>query len=325
MAGPTKYVTTIREAWHQLHGILCVYKPTGMSCYRLRHQIITNICRDINLLEPRQPRTYVSIEAKANNSVSLSSGELDINFADLALVNGPAIVHDDLKLGWATTLGFKSSGVVVFGVNRGNKLLSKMIHNRPLAVYQIKAEFGLATDNHWDDGKVWEKTTFHHLSKGKLDRVLSSIQAANQKSMFRYCGVDPSSQTAYEMASKGLLRPAVKGPPVIYSIKCILFDPPNFTLEIHSINENEEYLSTIVHDLGLALKTTAACKQIRCVRYGCFTVDDSLLRKHWSLEHIPQHMSRCVEKLKSLPETTPNLVGMNDQQQQRELNSNERT
>ena len=132
----------------------------------------------------------------------------------MALVNGPAIVHDDLKLGWATTLGFKSSGVVginiflfrfnlifclsininllstcfclVFGVNRGNKLLSKMIHNRPLAVYQIKAEFGLATDNHWDDGKVWEKTTFHHLSKGKLDRVLSSIQAANQKSMFRY-------------------------------------------------------------------------------------------------------------------------------------------
>ena len=74
----------------------------------------------------------------------------------------------------------------VFGINRGNKLVSKLIHSRPLSVYQIKAQFGLATDNHWTDGKVWEKTTFHHLNKGKLDRILSSIQASNQKNMFRY-------------------------------------------------------------------------------------------------------------------------------------------
>jgi tRNA U55 pseudouridine synthase TruB len=78
-------------------------------------------------------------------------------------------------------------------------------------------------------------------------------------------------------------------------------------LEIHCINENEEYFAIMIHDLGLTLKTTAVCKQIRCIRYGCFTVEDALLRKHWSLKYLPDHMSLCHTKLKTLPRPTPQL------------------
>lgn len=38
------------------------------------------------------------------------------------------------------------------------------------------------------------------------------------------------SQTTYDLASEGLLRPANSKLPVIYGIKCVHFDPPNFTL-----------------------------------------------------------------------------------------------
>lgn len=38
------------------------------------------------------------------------------------------------------------------------------------------------------------------------------------------------SQTTYELASQGLIRPANSALPVIYGIKCVHFDPPNFTL-----------------------------------------------------------------------------------------------
>lgn len=46
-----------------------------------------------------------------------------------------------------------------------------------------------------------------------------------------YAGVEPHSQAAYEMAATGLVRPADgHTPPVLYSVKCIDFQLPDFTL-----------------------------------------------------------------------------------------------
>ena len=70
------------------------------------------------------------------------------------------------------------------GVNKANAGLAKLKQSRPLSVYQIQAKFGQATDDHWYDGKVWEKTTNGHLKKSIVDAVLSSIQASNQRNMF---------------------------------------------------------------------------------------------------------------------------------------------
>ncbi|EFX82494.1 hypothetical protein DAPPUDRAFT_302506 [Daphnia pulex] len=308
-------VATIREAWFQLNGVMCIYKPTKISWKQLRNTLAFNICRDINQLEETPPRKFVNIESiTPNNQLD---GELvaptsygvttTTNLTDHKLVRGPAIQLDDIRLFHANRTGYHTSGVLVVGLNKGNRYIDKLNLSRPTSVYQVKGEFGIATDTHWDDGKVWEKATYAHLSKSSIDRVMASIQASNQKSLFQYCGVDPNSQTAYELASTGLLRPAVKGPTVVYGIKCVHFEPPNFTLEIHCINENEEYFAIMIHDLGLTLKTTAVCKQIRCIRYGCFTVEDALLRKHWSLKYLPDHMSLCHTKLKTLPRTTPQL------------------
>nr|CAG4639394.1 EOG090X0AGI [Daphnia magna] len=307
-------VKTIREAWFQLNGVMCLYKPTQISWKQMRNTLAFNISRDINELEQDAPRKYVKIESLTDGTnvdlpapASYSVTTIP-NLADHELVRGPAILADDLRLQPGNLLGFRTAGVVVVGLNKGNRSLHNLNLSRPTSAYHIKSQFGLATDSHWDDGKVWEKTTFIHISRDKLDRMLASIQASNQKKMFEYCGVDPQSQTAYELASKGLLRPAVNGPPLIYGIKCVHFNPPDFTLEIHCVNENEQYMAALIHDLGLSLKTTAVCQQIRCIRYGCFTVDDALLRKHWSLEYLPDHMSHCHTKLRSLPDIGPQLA-----------------
>nr|CAG4649549.1 EOG090X0AGI [Scapholeberis mucronata] len=305
-------VSTIREAWLRLHGVICVYKPTRVSCPKLRELIVNNICRDINQLEPSPPRSYAKIESRVTETETGVAVNYEVssvpNLADHELVRGPAIIHEDIRMGWAYTIGARTSGVVVLGINKGNRNVREYAQSKPTSTYHVKGVLGLATDNHWEDGKVWEKTTYAHLTKGKIDQILSSIQATNQKKMFEYCGVDPTSQTAYELASKGLLRPALKGPPLIYGIKCIHFEPPDFTLEIHIINENEKYFATLVHDLGLTLKSSAVCRQIRCIRYGCFTVQDALLQKHWSLKFFPDNMSLCHSKLLALPKVQPLLT-----------------
>lgn len=46
----------------------------------------------------------------------------------------------------------------------------------------------------------------------------------------RYSSVDMSSQEAYELAVKGLLGPDGKSVPVLTGLRCVQFQPPNFTL-----------------------------------------------------------------------------------------------
>lgn len=47
----------------------------------------------------------------------------------------------------------------------------------------------------------------------------------------RYAGVNPHSQEAYQLACQGIIRPlSTETPPILYGVKCIYFNPPDFTL-----------------------------------------------------------------------------------------------
>lgn len=48
--------------------------------------------------------------------------------------------------------------------------------------------------------------------------------------MFRICGLDMQSQAAYELAIQGLMRPVDNHIPMVYTIKCVDFTSPEFTL-----------------------------------------------------------------------------------------------
>ncbi len=76
-----------------------------------------------------------------------------------------------------------------------------------------------------------------HVNYAKIERLMTSIQATYQREMFKYLGVDIQSQEAYDLASKGLLKPVhTKIPPQIYSIRCIELDRPYFKLGIEFTN-----------------------------------------------------------------------------------------
>ncbi len=80
----------------------------------------------MNQLEPQKPRTFVKIERRAGllTSASTEPDEPTLpavpsysvmkteNLADLVLVSGPSIHSDDIRLGWAHFLGWRTSGVM---------------------------------------------------------------------------------------------------------------------------------------------------------------------------------------------------------------------
>jgi len=279
------------DAWKLLEGIFCVYKPTEMSMDAVKNRLLGNLCRDLNSMEVRPPENYVKIEDDPSSETGLTVRNVP-NLADDPMVVGPRYQMQDFRASWATSHGAHTSGLCVFGINCG-RTVRKLAEARYLKSYHICSRFGLGTDNYHISGKIVEKSTFGHIKQFRLDQVLTSIQAAHQRHMFNYMGLNIQSQEAYELASQGMVRPAEKSQPLLYGIKCIDLRLPNFTLEVQCINESEAYLMKLVHELGLTLKSNAVCTGLRQIQFGHFGLEHALLRKHWTVEHIINNIVEC--------------------------------
>ncbi|XP_071096338.1 pseudouridylate synthase TRUB2, mitochondrial-like [Haliotis cracherodii] len=287
--------------FRRLSGVFCIYKPTGPPVHKVLEIIRGNLNRDINALpcykyERRIQRVKANTEEKLP---SLSSLPVDAdNLAQHRLTLGPRYIPEDFILEPLHGLSRHAAGVLVIGMGRGCEYLEHIALARYLRVYHVRGRFGWATDNYSPKGKILERTTFHNITKPKLDKVCAAAQANHTKYMFDYAGVRSDSQEAYTLAASGLVRPENgKTPPILYGVKCIEFNPPDFTLEIHAINEKCTYLMNFIGDVGLSLKSTAVCTHIRRVRYGHFELQHALLRKQWTAEHILDNIQSCSSLL----------------------------
>ncbi|CAG9575340.1 unnamed protein product [Danaus chrysippus] len=281
-------------AYKTLNGIICVYKPSCVSVRQVQNTILTHLCRDLNSLPDRQLEKRVEIIGATNEPMQV---KMVPNYADHPLACGPRYIKEDFRCSWATHLGLFSSGVLLIGINDGTKLTYQINTARPTRAFKVHGQLGKATDTYFWNGRTMERASYNHVTREKLDRVVAHIQAAHQKTMFELSGLHMESQTAYDLASQGLIRPANSKLPIIYGVKCVHFDSPNFTLEIQSVNEYDKYLWTLVHDLGIQLKTAAHCTGLQCVRQGRFNLELALLRKHWQLNHILNNMDQCRQLL----------------------------
>ncbi|TWW62036.1 Mitochondrial mRNA pseudouridine synthase [Takifugu flavidus] len=155
---------------------------------------------------------------------------------------------------------------------------------------------------------VLSKHPLDHITQDKLERVLAMLEGANQKALLMYSNVDMKSQDAYEMAARGLLGPDGKSPPILKGLRCIHFQPPNFTLEVQCLNDTQKYLRRIVHEIGLELRSTAVCKGVRRTRDGPFTLKDALVHQQWTAADIMQAVRQyhASKKRKKSPPTKIN-------------------
>ena len=103
------------------------------------------------------------------------------------------------------------------------------------------------------------------------------------------------------MVAQGAVKPSAKNiTPLIYSLECIKFKPPDFTIRLTALNENNLFLKTLINGIGLELKSNACVFNIRCTKFGPFSVDKhALLQKHWDVEHVIQ----AIQDLKNHKET----------------------
>ncbi|KAK2535131.1 Trub2 [Columba livia] len=284
-------------------GLFAVYKPAGVAWGCVREAVETKLLRDLNAASVRAPRQHVRFLPAPGGSGDTGLVAMRVPvLADHPLVRGPRFRR--LKIGAGHRLDVKASGVFVLGIGHGNKLFTDLYNCHLTRVYTVGGLFGKATDDFSDTGKLVEKTTFDHITREKLERILAVIQGTNHKALLMYSNIDMKTQEAYELAVQGLIRPMEKSPPIITGIRCLQFAPPEFQLEVHCLHETQQYLRKIVHEIGLELKSSAVCTQVRRTRDGVFTLDDALLRTQWNLQSIQKAIWDCQLKVKTELEKT---------------------
>ncbi|XP_046866046.1 mitochondrial mRNA pseudouridine synthase Trub2-like [Drosophila willistoni] len=292
--------------FRHLNGVLNVYKPAGMKVIHVRNAILANICKGLNELEQREPRKLSEDRPLLGTGTAADSVfhnmAKNTDLSDHILASGSRYLPADIRCATVASLGEHTSGVLLFGLNKGLRQSSRIQRNRPVRIYHVTGRLGIATENHLPDSRITVRSNYKHISAERLSGLASSMQASHQRKMYELCGVDLQTQAAYELACKGLIRPADNSQPVLYGIKLIEFERPRFTLEIHAINETEDYLAAIVHDMALELRTVAHCVQLRCIRHSHFEVGESLLRHGWHLPGIMKNLRQQKEILKSHPE-----------------------
>lgn len=281
--------------FRRLEGLFCVYKPPGVHWKLVRDTVETNLLKGINATPPRAlPRevrflAQPSCDPEAPKELILTAASVPA-LSKHPLVTGPEFQH--IRVGVGHRLDSFSSGVLVLATGNGNKVLNEFYQAQVTRDYTLEGEFGTATRNFSHTGPIVERSTYDHITLEKLERVLAMLQGSNQKALLTYSNVDMNSQEAYEMAVQGLLGPDGKSPPIMTGLRCIHFQPPNFTLEVRCLNETQKYLRKVVHEIGLELRSTAVCKRVRRTRDGPFTLQDALTRYHWTAADVMRAIHR---------------------------------
>lgn len=293
---------------NHLSGIFCIYKPTGYNTLQAIRTLKRNVLKELNKLPAydyeikqmeREKAKKYQLEGPSGVPMVTNVPEPIVDYSKHKLVLGDMFLYNHLEVYNADEIDENGSGVVVCSIGEDAALNMKMIKMaKYLRVYHVKGRLGYSTDTCYTDGKFVKRTTYAHINKGKMDKVCSAAQYAHQKLMFECAGVNPNTQEAYELASKGLVRPSYTNRiPVLYGIKCIEFNPPDFTLEVHGIDENCDYLAEMIHNIGFELKSTAVCTHIHRLRYGIFDLSHTLLKKEWTVEDIAKNIKICNELL----------------------------
>lgn len=283
----------------RLQGLFAVYKPPGLKWKHLRDTVELQLLKGVNAGKPPAPEQRVRfllgpVGSDEEKELTLTATSVP-TLTNHPLVCGPAFTS--LKVGVGHRLDAQASGVLVLGVGHGRRLLTSMYNAHLTKDYTIRGLLGKATDDFCEDGQLVEKSTYDHVTREKLDRILALIQGSHQKALVMYSNLDLQTQEAYDMAVRGLIRPMDKSPMLVTGIRCLYFAPPEFLMEVQCMHETQKQLRRLVHEIGLELKTTAVCSQVRRTRDGFFTLDDALLRTQWDLHSIQDAIQAAAPRV----------------------------
>ena len=78
------------------------------------------------------------------------------------------------------------------------------------------------------------------------------------------------------------------------------------------MNITDEFLLTLINDIGLYSRTNAHTLKIRCMRIGAFQLQHALLRNHWNLQQVIDNLATCRPLVSNLVNEHADLRRLED-------------
>ena len=305
----TTQLTHSAETWTYLKGLVSLYKPAGYPAHALLKMLRFKLAADLNCMQrscetdhhllPGGGGGGGGVVTRSGSEVTLGGGGVLQDYSSHPAVLGPGYQWDDIKVKVVNTLGDRSSGVLLVGINNsGLRDVSGVRAARMMRTYHIRAEFGRATSTGWAGGRTvkcegWSRAAAR---PGMIQQMLTNISSANQARAWTVSQVGLDTQEAYEMAVKGPVRPKMPSETLVYNIQLKELTAPFFLLELHCIDSqsdgDQQHLVDLVEEIGLKCKTVCHVHSIRCAALGPWTADTTLLPKELTLQHILNNISQ---------------------------------
>ncbi|CAD5230763.1 unnamed protein product [Bursaphelenchus okinawaensis] len=292
---------TARDVIRNLNGFLCVYKPRNVSLTALKALLQRRICAHGNFLIPEKPPIIQKpiVESHPVSGAPVVVGLRDqIDYAFHPLVNGGTFNPMDILLEELEPMEATTSGVCVFALNDGVDELEEVRDLTWVNEYHLCGKLGEATHKNELFGKIAAKATADHITPVMFKKLLTRLCFHYKRLSYELANVDMQSEEAFELARQGAARPRIIGSPVIYGLRLLKFDFPNFELQMNVVCENDVFLREFVHEIGCSMGSLARPTKIHRVRVGPLLRSHALLDCHFQLANILKNLkmtTRIIE------------------------------
>ncbi|KIH51944.1 hypothetical protein ANCDUO_17961 [Ancylostoma duodenale] len=272
---------------------------------------------------PRLPTTKLPIvEQHEQSGALLVVGEREIqDYTHHPLVCGEAFRPEDIRLEEIHYMESTSSGVCAFALNDECDKIPEILARSWVNNYRLEGIFGRETNKHKIKGRVTLKADYDHVTRHRLEKLVTRVQSEYRRAAFQAAEVDLQSEEAFELARKGMPRAKLPGAQIIYGCEVKHFNLPYFALQVQSVGETDVFLRCFIHEIGVSLGTTASCVRLQrgirkgvgllalkdndCLKIrslGPFHAGHALLEKQISLQNIIRNIELCRRIMKNLPE-----------------------
>lgn len=176
------------------------------------------------------------------------------------------------KVGHGGTLDPFATGLLIVAIGKGTKQLATISQSDK--TYRATITFGQASDSYDRTGNITQQGPWAGLTLDKIRTALNKMSGVIEQVPPMFSAKKVNGKRLYSLARKGITIERKPVKVTISKVDVLHWEAPELELMLNV--SKGTYIRSYAHDLGRTLKVPALLSELRRVRVGNFSVDDSM-------------------------------------------------
>lgn len=176
------------------------------------------------------------------------------------------------KVGHGGTLDPDASGVLLICLGDATRFADAALLGTK--EYTITGRLGQSTDTYDSTGRVTARCSAHEITRRMLEGALAKFRGEIQQIPPMYSALKVQGRRLYHLARQGYEVERVARTVQVHRLNLVSWASPDFVLDVEC--GRGFYARSLIHDLGLALKSVAHLTALTRTRAGPFTLENAI-------------------------------------------------